>query len=244
MPDSFRAKFQNPYSLQLRAEPIRWQSFDRADIQLEQVTPKHSMRYYLHPDGSKFYSVTSMLAATKSDKSKEALKSWRIRVGKAESMKILEHAGVRGTSIHSLCESYLRNEKLNQDEYRQNKKVFNSISNELLNIDNVIACELPMFSRVLNLAGTADCIAEYKGVLSLIDFKTSRKEKKKEWIEDYYLQCVCYALMLRERYNIQVKQVVIIIGIDGHILPTVFTGNPKDYYPQLKKRLDSFQKLC
>ena len=113
-----------------------------------------------------------------------------------------------GTKVHSLCESYLYNEKLKCDNMEA-IDVFNRLRFVLGNINNIYCLEAPLHSDMLRVAGTVDCIAEYNGVLSVIDFKTSRKPKREEWIEDYFIQAFFYSAAFFEMTGAIPEQIVI-----------------------------------
>jgi len=192
-------------------------------------------RYYQLPDGSLAKSVTTAISDA-SDKT--ALYEWRAKVGEVEANKISTQAANRGTSLHSICENYLLNEdKMPPNTMPVNVFTFKQIRPFIDNhIDNIYGIEARLFSYKLKAAGTADCIAEWDGVPSIIDFKTSRKEKKEEWIENYFLQATTYAMMFEERTGIVVPQIVILIAVD-HQEPQVFVKS-KDTF--VKKVLQIF----
>ena len=191
-------------------------------------------RYYVLPDGSHVPSVTTILSAT----SHIHLDAWRARVGHAEADKITTQAKNRGTAIHNLAERYLFNEEdydsgampVNKADFQTLRKVIDE------NIDNISAIEHPLWSTRLKTAGRTDLIAEWQGRPAIIDFKTSRKLKKLEWIENYFIQATCYSLMLQERINMSCPDLVIIVAVD-HEEPQIFHVKRKDY---LDKTLDLF----
>lgn len=185
-------------------------------------------RYYALPDGEKFKSVTTILAE-KTDKS--YLIEWQKRVGEDEANKIRVQAARRGTAIHTIAEKYV----LNDDSYFEgampsNVEMFMGIKEHIdKTIDNVLGVELPLFSRALRAAGKADLIARYNGAPAIIDFKTSRKLKKEEWITNYFLQATAYSLMFEVMYKIHIPQIVIIIGVDHEKDPQVFPMDRSKY---------------
>ena len=91
------------------------------------------------------------------------------------------------------------------------------------------------------MAGSVDCIAEYEGVLSVIDFKTASKPKKEEYIENYFLQTTAYALMYEELIGTPINQIVILIAVDGQE-PQVFKKNPADYINRLVEVIDQYKR--
>lgn len=181
------------------------------DITTEEIDGK---RFYVLPDGSKFRSVTGVLSE-KLDKTH--IEQWIARVGVEEANKIKTQAANRGTAVHALAEKYV----LNEEDYKKGAMPscldsFNSMKQILdANVDNILGIELPLYSRVLKTAGRTDLVAEYKGVPSIIDFKTSRKLKREDWIESYFLQSTCYAMMFTWIYKINIPQIVILIAVDN-----------------------------
>lgn len=184
-------------------------------------------RHYVLPNGDKFKSVTTILGE-KMDKT--ALLEWKTRVGEEEAQRISTQAARRGTSIHSIAERYVLNE---QDYFRSempaNVESFKAIRDVLdEKVDNIYGVELPLFSRALKAAGRTDLVAQYGGVNSIIDFKTSRRLKKEEWITSYFYQSTVYSMMFEWMYKVPVPQVVIIISVD-HEDPQVFV-RPRNQY--------------
>lgn len=180
-------------------------------------------RHYVLPDGvTKLKSVTTVLSE-KMDKT--ALMEWKARVGHEEAQKISTQAARRGTAIHSMAERYVMNEPqfIKENEMPVNIESFKPIKKILdEHVDNIMGVELPLYSKALKCAGRTDLIAQYDGTLSVIDFKTSRKLKKPEWIESYFLQSTVYSMMFEWTYRIAVPQIVIIITVDNEITPQVF----------------------
>ena len=196
------------------------------EVQIE-TTSIDGKRYYVLPDGKKFRSVTTVL----SDKlDKTALLEWRKRVGEDEANKISTQAARRGTAVHTLCERYVLNEdNYTRDAMPSGLDSFNSIKPILDDrVGTILGIELPLYSVALNTAGRCDLIAEFDGVPSVVDFKTSLKLKKEEWIYSYKLQTACYAMMFSWIYKIDIPQTVVLIAVD-HEPPQVFVFKTKDY---------------
>ena len=190
-------------------------------------------RHYVLPNGRKYKSVTTILDE-RTDKT--ALYEWRARVGNEEATKISVQAARRGTSVHLIAERYILNEEdFLKKEMPANIDSFKSIQ-PIINksVDNIVGIELPLFSDTLKTAGRSDLIANFDNTLSIIDFKTSRKPKKEEWIENYFIQATCYSLMFEELYNIRVPQLAIIISVDDEP-PQVFVRKTKNYYNRVKQ---------
>jgi genome maintenance exonuclease 1 len=189
----------------------------------------NGQRYYVLPDEStKLKSVTTILGE-KLDKT--ALLEWRKRVGEEEANRISNQAARRGTSIHKIAERYVLNEEnIYKDQMPINIETFKPIKETLDKyVDNIMGIELPLYSKSLGCAGRTDLVAEYDGVLSIIDFKTSRKPKKEEWIESYFLQSTVYSMMFEWTYKIAVPRIAIIITVDDEKTPQTFVMERSKY---------------
>jgi hypothetical protein len=189
-------------------------------------TEKDGKRYYITPDGV-FPSVTTVLGE-KLDKS--GLELWKAKVGVEKAEQISRQAATRGSAVHKLCEDYLMNDVIDSRKVMPfNMMTFNTIKPILdKNINKVYGVEAALYSKKLNTAGTSDLLAEYNGVNSIVDFKTSRKEKKEEWIQNYFLQATIYSMMAEELTNLKFPQIVIIISNDDYEVQT-FIKNRDDY---------------
>jgi len=195
-------------------------------------------RYYRDEDRDVAYpSVTTFL----SSKPKPGLLEWRNRVGPEEAQRIMTRAANRGTKLHKLVEDYLQNQ-LNIDEIDFDDKFrFHTYAKAVDRVDNIRLMEAPLLSHVLQLAGTVDLVAEFDGVLSIIDHKTSSKPKKKEWITDYFLQATCYSIAIEEMYGIKITQLVVAVVVDDDPTPQVFVEDRRNYYKELYQRIDEFR---
>lgn len=193
------------------------------ELETETVDGK---RYYITPSGKKYPSVTTVSSFA----SAKSIQEWRKRVGAEKANKISTQAAVRGTAVHKLCEDYINNiEDYTKKHMPVNIQAFNSIKPIIDDhLNNVIMQECPLYSDYLEVGGRVDCIAEWNGVLSVIDFKTSRKIKKKEWIKGYMMQESAYCVMFEERTKIPIKQIVTIITVDNE-QPQVFTEDRDNY---------------
>jgi len=190
---------------------------------LKSVTAPDGTRYYVTPDGDKFPSVTTVVGAQK----KEAILEWRRRVGEEEANRVSRRATSRGTNVHTLCERYLNNEPsgvIMPDAL----EMFNSIKPLLNRINNIHYQEVALWSKRMQLAGRVDCIGEFDGVLSSIDFKTSKKIKSEEDIQDYFWQTTAYALMYEELVGIPINQLVVIVAVENE-KPLLFIQKTKDH---------------
>jgi len=200
------------------------------DLETETINGK---RFYKTPEGLLYPSVTTIT----SQHGKDKIIEWRKRVGEEEANRISTRASNRGTKVHKICENYLNNE---EDYARTNpahihKTMPDSIAmfkslQPLLDehVNNIHALEIPLYSHHLKVAGRVDCIAEYDGKLSIIDFKTSGRLKEESWIKGYFMQCSAYAVMYEERTGIPVSQIVIMIAVESEH-PQVFIKKRNDY---------------
>jgi genome maintenance exonuclease 1 len=189
----------------------------------------NGQRYYVLPDGiTKLKSVTTILSE-KLDKT--ALLEWRKRVGEEEANRISAQSTRRGNSIHKIAERYVLNEEnIYQNEMPVNVESFQPIKSALDDhVDNILGVELPLCSKALGCAGRTDLVAEYDGKVSIIDFKTSKKLKKEEWIESYFLQSTVYSMMFERIYSISVPQIVIILTVDNEKTPQTFVMERSRY---------------
>lgn len=172
----------------------------------------------------KLVSITSVISHYK----KDFFNKWRQRVGVEEADKITRQATSRGTDMHTLVEDYLQNRNLS-DVQPLSQHLFYIAKPVLNRINNIYALEGSLYSEYLGIAGTVDCIAEFDGELSIIDFKTSKKPKPREWIDGYFVQCCAYACMLHELTGLSVKKFVIIMACeDGEV--EVYEERDKEKY--------------
>lgn len=193
---------------------------------LDANTSEHG-RVYTSPDGTRYPSITTVLSIL----SEESIAKWRARVGDEEANKISTKAAGRGTLVHSIIEGYLKNENIEDylPHIRQSLENLRPILDK--RIGKIFGLEVPLYSNHLGLAGRCDCIAEFDGVPSIVDFKTSRKPKKKEWITNYFAQMAGYAVMWEERTGRPITNTVVIMDVDDNE-PLVFKEH-RDNHIQL-----------
>ena len=203
---------------------------------------KDGKRTYILPNGTHAISVTTMLGHFK----KKAIQAWRDRVGHEEANKISNRASTHGTKFHNLLQKYLENTPLptllNDSVMPNMKQAFYDMESTLDRIDNIHYIESSLYSEKMRLAGRIDVIAEFDGVLSVIDFKTSSKVKTESMIEDYFLQATCYALMFEERTDRPIDQIVIIISTDGLNEPQVFIKSKMNYIDNIFEKILTFHR--
>ncbi len=195
-------------------------------------------RTYKCPDGSSFNSVTTVLKVL----SEDVIQAWRRRVGEDVANKIGVRAANRGTAVHSIIERYLDNDvEYDKDVMPDVLSTFKDVQPILdEHISEILGLEAPLYSKHLKLAGRVDCVGVFDNKLSIIDFKTSRKIKKKEWIHNYFAQASAYAIMFEERTGIPVPQLVIIIAVDNEE-PQVFVEKRDDWTELLFKAKEIYE---
>ena len=208
---------------------------DLKKVILEQVN-ENGTRYYVTPEGNKYPSVTTVL----SEHSRQAIAEWRAKVGEEQANKVSAQASGRGTRIHKLCEDYIDNKDI-QYKNPLDRAMFESMIPILRRINNVHCQEHRMYSDHLRMAGTVDCIGEFDGKLSVIDFKTASKAKKPDWIKNYFMQCSAYAIMYEELYGEPINRTVVIIGVDDDY-PQVFVQTRDDYVDKLLYYRDFYEE--
>lgn len=206
--------------------------------EMESVTTD-SGRKYKTPEGVNYPSITTVLSIL----SRESIAKWRKRVGEAEANKISTRASGRGTRVHEIIEKYINN----QEDYRNGYtpdiiQSFIDIRHILDNrIGTVYAMEAPLYSDHLGVAGRVDCVAEFDGKLSIIDFKTSMKPKRIEWIKNYFMQESAYAIMWEERTGMPIVQLVTIISVDNSE-PQVFIEHRDNWVRPLRETIAQYNE--
>jgi genome maintenance exonuclease 1 len=174
----------------------------------------------------------------------EIIKKWRQRVGEEVANKISSYSTNRGNKYHKLVENYFNNEH-DPELYKDNPLIwimFNSSLKIFDNINNIYFQEAPLYSDYLKIAGRVDCIAEYNGKLSIIDFKTSAEEKKEEYLYDYYVQEIAYACMLQELYGLKVEQLVTIVACETGDIQVSVVPPKKEYFIKLQEYLKEYEE--
>ena len=216
--------------------------FKHVQTSLPEVTTEtiNRKRFYVTPEGNKYPSITTVLSTRK----KEGLFEWRKRVGNDVANYVARTSASRGTKVHHMCEDYLNNEF---DEEKHKKDflpfcLFNQLKDQALcNLNNIYAQEAGLYSDKYKVAGRVDCVAEYKDTLSIIDFKTSTRERSDDWNENYYIQGSAYAEMFEERTKIKIDQVVILVVTEDGTVQE-FVKNKQDYLPMLEESMNEWSK--
>jgi hypothetical protein len=209
------------------------------DLQdLKSQTFPDGKRYYTTPDGIKLPSVTTVIGA----KGKEAILKWRQRVGEEEANRVSKLSTSRGTNLHTICENYLNNDpkyllKVMPDAL----EMFKTIKPYLNRINNIHYQEQALWSVGIGMAGRVDCIAEFDGKLSVIDFKTSKRIKTKKDIDSYFAQCVAYAMMYEELVGEPIDQIVIIMAVENE-KPLLFIEKTEDHINTLLEYIKFYRE--
>lgn len=198
-------------------------------------------RVYVLPNGERYPSVTTILSFY----NKNAILEWRAKVGEEKANKISSHAARRGTRLHKLCEDYVKGElsflkeqmmmPFDKMMFRQVKKLIDE------NLNNIYCQEQSLYSSKLRIAGRVDCIAEWKGKLSVIDYKSSTKMKNEKYIENYFMQCTAYAEMFEELTGKTIDDIIVIIATEEET-SQVFEKKKNDYVESLHKYINNFSK--
>jgi genome maintenance exonuclease 1 len=214
-------------------QPKLVKTFNHQFVETPQVTqindPETGDRFYEVPGGQRYPSVTRILGELPN----KGLQQWKARKGDKQAKAISDAAKDRGTLLHRVAEQYLLNNPTDFTNPIQ-KTLFRQLQPTLNSIDNIKLIEKALFSHRLRMAGTPDCVAEYGGVLSIIDFKTSTKMKDEKYITSYYCQCGAYSMMYQELFGIKPEQAVVIIAVEESNFPQVFKKDTNECFLMLK----------
>ena len=216
-------------------------------VELKKLTTQtiNFKRFYETPDGDLYPSITTVL----STRNKKGLFEWRKKVGDEVANYVARTSANRGTAVHHMCEDYLNNYPMDwPDKWKEHEKkflpycLFKQLEKTVLDkIDNIRSQECSLYSHKYRVAGRVDCIAEYDGKLSIIDFKTSTKERTDEYNENYYIQASAYAEMFEEQTGTPIEQIVILVVTEDGVVQE-FVKNKYDYIPLLVESIDNFTK--
>jgi len=194
-------------------------------------------RFYFTPEGKKYPSITTVLGS----QDKQWLTNWRTSLGPEKADKETKRAATRGTAVHLMIERWLNNDpNPTRGQELSHITEFNTLRLYLNQINNIICQEISVWSDLLRVAGRLDCVGEYQNTLSIIDFKTATNNKTLQAIEDYWLQTTAYALMIQERFNIQIDQAVIIISVERGAVPLIYKQPIEQYIAPLLKRINTY----
>jgi len=195
-------------------------------------------RHYVDPEGNQYPSITTVLSIL----SREAIQKWRERVGEEEANRISRVASSRGTKIHNIIEKYIANDpEYLSGEMPHNIQTFKDIQPAIdENLSKIYSIEAPLYSKHLGVAGRVDCVGVWNGKDSIIDWKTSRKEKKKEWISNYFMQAAAYSIMWEERTGMPIKQLV--VAIAGDHGPQIFIEDRDNWTEELINTITKYKR--
>ena len=202
---------------------------------LQAQTSKNG-RTYETPTGKAYPSITTVLSIL----SEDSIRAWRKRVGEEEANKISHRAATRGTKVHAIVEDYLNNGSINNylPDVRASLANLQPILDD--RVGEIYGIEVPLYSDYLGVAGRCDCVAMFDGVPSILDFKTSRKKKKREWIHNYFAQGAAYAIMFEERTGMPIPNVVIVMDVDNDD-PIVFKEHRDEWTGLLTDTIQKYK---
>jgi hypothetical protein len=217
-------------------------TFEHLDLNLPSLTDRIEEgvgRFYTTPEGNVYPSITTVIGKATDQ---TWLEEWKSRVGEAEVRKVSSQAARRGTAVHTIAEEYLKN----NIQHSKGHMPFHILSFQKIkpflddHVTKIFGLETPLYSDSLRVAGRVDCIAEWDNILSIVDFKTSKREKKKEDIGGYFLQASAYAYMTFERTGMLPKQIVIVMTVDDGP-GVIFVEKSRDWiekFIELRKKVD------
>tara|TARA_S200002703_G_scaffold115052_1_gene100609 strand:+ start:2774 stop:3454 length:681 start_codon:yes stop_codon:yes gene_type:complete len=200
---------------------------------LKQINEESGRRYVKDQDmfGVSYPSITTILSSL----NKDHIIAWRKRVGEEEANKVMRQASRRGTKTHLMVEDYIQNKGI-PEAMPNEMNLFLQLKTMVdQHLDNVAVIEGGMMSDHLRAAGTVDCIAEWDGQMSIIDWKTSKKPKRRDWIKNYFMQAAAYAVMFEENTDIPVRQLVIAMACED--------GESRLYIEDRDTWIDEFIKV-
>ena len=214
---------------------------EKIDIGYETLDRRDSPdgRRYVTLDGNAYPSVTTILSIV----NEESIAKWRKRVGEEEANRIGARAATRGTQVHSIIEKYLQNDS----DYKEGflPHVVQSLENlrPLLDkhVTKVYAQEVPLYSDHLQMAGTCDAVVEWDGVPTIVDWKTSRRPKKKANIGNYFMQLAAYAVMWEERTGMAINQTRIVMDVDD-FHPVMYKETRDAWIDEMIKWRDEYNR--
>jgi len=185
-------------------------------------TTVEGKRHYCLPDGSKVPSVTTILDKTKPAEKREALANWKKRVGEAQAQAITTEAANRGTRMHAYLESYILSDDMkplpgNPFAHPSWFMAAEVILKGLCNVDEYWGSEVPLYYSGL-YAGTTDCVGVWKGRPAIMDFKQTNKPKRREWIDDYFIQLAAYAQAHDHMHGTEIDTGVILMAAQPKLL--------------------------
>ena len=203
------------------------------DYSLKQITGETG-RVYVDGEGNEYPSITTVLSIL----NKKAIMEWRARVGEEEANRISSQAAARGSKVHDMIEDYVLGKEVSSENLiaMQNFKEIKPIIDKSLS--KVYATEKRMYSKHLGVAGTVDCVGVWNNRRAIIDWKTSAKFKKKEWVSNYFMQACAYSIMWEERTGQPITQ--LIVAIAGDQGPQIFEEHRDNWVDRLISCIDDY----
>jgi len=195
--------------------------------------------FYETPTGAIYPSITTVLNKTKSKESKLSLEQWRNNEPHHEY--IMKQSGRIGIETHAMIERYFRGEK-ESEPHLFARAHFSNLLPYISNISVVYGSEIALFSDEFRVAGTADLVCLYRGMPTIIDFKTKRSSQRLEWLEDYFIQGTFYAKAFEERTGKKIPQVLILVSTESGSRQE-FIVNVSDYSDKLLQRIKQYFEL-
>lgn len=206
-------------------------------------------RRYATPDGEKLPSVTTILGATTPQEKKQALQEWRNRVGHKKAQEITTEAAGRGTRMHKWLEDYVKTGAIgtpgsNPYSIQSHQMAQSIIAQGLINCNEYWGTEVPLYFPKI-YAGTTDLAGVHDGDEAIMDFKQTNKPKKKEWIDDYFLQLAAYANAHNEVHGTKIRKgVIFMCSADNIYQEFIVEGTEFDHWSdQWFKRLEQYYLL-
>lgn len=223
----------------VRSKTFKHNSVELGYDDLNAETKESGNRSYTTPDGQSYPSITTILGYF----TKASIIEWRKRVGNEEANRVSRHACARGNALHNTVERYINNEEdFLQGENMPHILQLVGAAKKVLDtrLDSVVLQECPLYSTQLKTAGRVDLIGEFDGKLSIVDFKTSKRVKSLEDIQDYFIQACAYSVMFEERTGTPIDQLVILMVVDGSSEPLVFIEKTDDWLEKMVNKITKY----
>jgi len=227
-----RVKYEGEYNMKKKFNFI---NLDKSKLPVTKGKKVDGFRFY-DIEGKAYPSITTVLGIQK----KKQLQDWRDKIGEDVANWEMGRAARRGKATHLLIEQYIKGLTPSERGVLP-LGLFRLIKPYVDQIDNIHCLETIMYSKKLTIAGQVDCIAEFNGKLSVIDFKTANKERQESWIENYFMQTSAYAQMYEELFGKEIEQIVILLASEDGSVQS-FIKEKKDYMDPLKKSINDFYK--
>ena len=214
------------------------EGYESVSLPTENINGK---RYYTTPEGKHYPSVTTVTGMLNA----KWIKKWRKAVGEEKANKISRQASIRGTRYHQLQEDFLNNE-LTEERLKKatplDLLMFNQTKELTSKLGDIYMLEGSMYSNELEIAGRVDCVAEFAGKVSVIDFKTSTRRKSPSQVKSYFLQETAYATMFEEMYGVPIERIVTIVSVEETGQSQLFVEEPKTWIESFKELRNQYRE--